>query len=132
MRFGPRSILAPFCEKRSRGRLYLLFQTHGLHLKKIDGLGLRVFENRGSQATTEHQRGVDVDAIGLHVRLSNRRMTMDDILFVRRLVLQKQVANPHLVRIILLFQPDAWPDIDPPVAIAFGGDPRARPRNSQC
>ena len=64
----PRPTLSLLREKRSRGRLYLLFQTHGLHLKKIDGLGLRVLESRGGQATTEHQRGVDVDAIGLHVR----------------------------------------------------------------
>ena len=58
-------------------------------LKKIDGLGLQVIENSGGQATTEHQRGVDVDAIGLHVRFSHRRMAMDDILFMRRFVFQK-------------------------------------------
>jgi len=58
----------PFCEERSRGRSYLLFQTHGLHLKKIDGLGLQVPENSGGKATTEHPRSVDVDAIGLDVR----------------------------------------------------------------
>ena len=43
-------------------------RTHGLHLKKIDGLGLQVIENSGGKATTENQRGVDVDAIGLDVR----------------------------------------------------------------
>ena len=35
---------------------------------------------------------------------------MDDILFLRRFVFQKQVANPQLVRIVLLFQTDAWTD----------------------
>ena len=64
----PRSTLSPAREERSRGRSYLLFQTHGLHLKKIDGLGLQVTENSGGKATTEHQRSVDVDAIGLDVR----------------------------------------------------------------
>jgi len=90
--------------------LYLAFQTHGLHLKKIDGLGLQVVENSGGQATTQHQRSVDVDAIGLYVRLSNRRMTMGNILFVRGFVFQKQVANPQLARIVLFFQTDARTD----------------------
>jgi hypothetical protein len=52
----------------SRRRSYLWFQTHCLHLKKIDGLGLQVIENSGGQATAEHQHGVKVDAIGLDVR----------------------------------------------------------------
>ena len=34
----------------------------------IDSLGLRVTENSGGKATTQHQRSVDVDAIGLDVR----------------------------------------------------------------
>ena len=80
-------------------------------MKKVDGLSLRVIKDRAGQATPENQRGVDVDAIAPHVRLSNWRMTMNDILFVQRLMLQKQVANPQLVRIALLFQRDAWSDI---------------------
>jgi hypothetical protein len=64
----PRPTLSPAREQRSRRRSYLWFQTHGLHLKKIDGLGLQVIENSGGQATAEHQHGVKVDAIGLDVR----------------------------------------------------------------
>jgi hypothetical protein len=105
-----RTPLSPAHEDRSRGRSYLLFQTHGLHLKKIDGLGLQVIENSRGEPTTEHQRGVDVDAIGLHVRPCNWGVTMHDILFVRRFVFQKRVANPQLVIILLLLQPDAWAD----------------------
>jgi hypothetical protein len=66
--WDPRSTLSPAREQRSRRRSYLWFQTHGLHLKKIDGLGLQVIENSGGQATAEHQHGVKVDAIGLDVR----------------------------------------------------------------
>jgi hypothetical protein len=43
---------------------------------------LKVIKNRGCQSTAKHQRGVDVDAIGLYVRLSNWRMPVDDMLFV--------------------------------------------------
>ena len=46
----------------------------------------------------------------VHVRLSNRRMPVHDILFMRRFVFQKQVANPQLVGFTLFFQRDAWAD----------------------
>jgi hypothetical protein len=63
--------------------------SNWLDLKQTDGLGLRVIENGGGQAATEHQPGIDIEAIGLHVRLTNWRMSVDDILFVRCLVFQK-------------------------------------------
>ena len=38
--------LPPVRDDRSRRRSYLLFETHGPHLKKIDGLGSQGIENR--------------------------------------------------------------------------------------
>ena len=76
-------------EQRRDSLLFWFFHFQGPHLKNIDRAGLLLIENSGGQATAVHQRGIEIDAIGLHVRPSELGMTVHDILLVRRLVSQE-------------------------------------------
>lgn len=64
--------------------------------KDIDRLDAGVVEHSAGQAASVHERGVEVDAVGSQVRLLDRRVAVDDILFVRPPMSQERAANPEL------------------------------------